>query len=270
MIRSPWLAAGRTLLAAALLTAAAPPASAAVTIPPHDDRAVHDLANIVSPADERAMEALARELLEKSRTALVVVTIPSLEGEPLEELTRRWGRAWGIGDRKTNRGILVLVATGDRRARIENGYGVEGYLPDGLTGEILDREAVPRFRQGDYSGGLRRVVERLAVLTAREHGFKLEGKVSSAAPRARIPVAAIVVLIVVVILVLLVGGPGLLAAMLAGGRGPRRGRRGGRGPWVQGGWGGGGFGGFGGSSGGGGFGGFGGGSFGGGGASRGW
>jgi uncharacterized protein len=272
-IPRPRLAAVLAVLGIVLAVACLPaaPLSAAVAIPQRTDRAVHDFANVVVPDDRQAMEAIAREVLEKSRVAIVVVTLPSLEGESIEELSTRWGRAWGIGDQKTNRGILVMVAVADRRVRIENGYGVEGYLPDGLTGEILDTEAMPSFRRGDYSMGLRRTVIRLAHETADEFGFELSGKVSSRGRRTAVSAGGVALVVLLLIIALAVGGPGVLWWLLLSGlRGGRRGR-GGRGGWgggFGGGFGGGSFGG--GGFGGGGFGGFGGGSFGGGGASRGW
>ena len=258
------------LVAVALLAASAAAARGPLPIPQRTDRAVHDYAGVIIAEDRHAMESLASEVLSKGHTAIVVVTLRSLEGESIEDLTLRWGREWGIGDQKTNRGILVLVSIADRKARIENGYGVEGFLPDGLTGAILDEVAVPAFRRGDYSGGLRRTVERLAVLTSREFGFELTGKVSSAAPKSALRGGAAALVILLIIILVAGGGPGLLWWTLLGGAASRRrGRRRGGGPWIGGGWGGG-FGGFGGGGGSGGFGGFGGGSFGGGGATRGW
>ncbi len=252
------------LLCALLLT------TAAVTIPPRPARAVNDGASVLRSADTAVMESLAREVYEKSKVAIVVATIPSLEGEPIEDLALRWGRRWGIGD-KGDRGILLLLAVEDRRIRIENGYGVEGYLPDSRTGALLDSYAIPAFRRGDYSGGVRQVVEQLALASAQEFGFTLTGKVSSKRTRARPSTLGILGLIAIIVIVMLLsrllGGPGSTI-------GRRRRRRGSVPPWFWGsggfGGGGGGFGGFGGSGGGGGFGGFGGGSFGGGGASRGW
>ncbi|HKY30969.1 MAG TPA: TPM domain-containing protein [Candidatus Polarisedimenticolia bacterium] len=265
----------RALAAAALLAAAAaPPLCAQLPVPERKDRAVHDYAGVILQDDRQAIETLAREVLDKSRTAIVVVALKSLEGEPIEDLANRWGRAWGIGDRGSDRGVLFMVAVADRKARIENGYGVEGYLPDGLTGEILDEEAVPYFRRGDYSVGVRRTVERIASLTAAEYGFTLDGTVSSRVPRKALGKGAVALIVLLAIVAFAVGGPGLLWwILLSGLRGAGRRRGSGRFPrhWGSGGWGGG-FGGFGGGRGmsGGGFGGFGGGSFGGGGATRGW
>lgn len=264
---APALAACATAIAflAGILTV-----SAAVRIPERKDRAVHDYAGVVLKEDSRGIETLAREVRQKSRVAIVVVTIKSLEDEPIEEAALRWAREWGIGDREDDRGILFLVAVGDRKVRIETGYGVEGYLPDGKTGAILDEEALPYFRRGDYSIGVRRTVERLAALSAEEFGFTIEGKLSSGGPRRVASYGAVLLLILVLMVIVGGGVPTILWWLLLGGRSRKR-RRGGK-PWYRGGTAGGGFGGFGGRGGlgGGGFGGFGGGSFGGGGASRGW
>jgi len=243
---------------------------AQVRIPARTDHPVHDYAGIIVHEDFVAMEALAREVFEKSRVAIVVVTIKSLEGEEIEELTLRWLREWGVGDKKDNRGILFLVAVADRRSRIENGYGVEGYLPDGLCGQILDEEAIPYFKRGDYSVGARNVVERLSQLTSREFGFELSGKISTRVPPSAVTGGGKLLLFVLILLFIAAGGPSVLLWLLLGGR-RRSSRRGGR-PWYWGSGGPGGVGGFGGRGGlgGGGFGGFGGGSGGGGGASRGW
>src|SRR5262249_29459339 len=91
---------------------------------------------------------------------------------PVEDVSIRIAKDWGVGGQES-RGVLILAAIGDRKARIEAGYGVEGFLPDGLTGEILDDDVVPRFRKGDLSGGLRAGAERIAALTAQEYGLTI-------------------------------------------------------------------------------------------------
>ena len=263
----------RPLLAGIALLAAATLAVAAYTIPPNPPQAVSDYAGVLRPEDTRALEDLAREVWDKSKVAMVVVTIRSLEGEVLEELTLRWGRAWGIGERETNRGILLLLAVEDRKIRVENGYGVEGFLPDGLTGAILDDEALPSFRRGDYSGGIRKTMERIASLVAAENNVEIKGaaarRAASRPTRGRLSARE---LFFVFLIAGIIGVLAVRALMTSQGHPAgrfRRRRR--RDPWWWGGLGGG-FGGFGGGGGlgGGGFGGFGGGSFGGGGASRGW
>jgi uncharacterized protein len=220
-------------------------------------------------ADIAAVEALSREVWEKAHVAIVVATVPDLGGESVEEVSIRLAKSWGIGG-KDDRGVLLFAAIQDRKARIEAGYGVEGYLPDGRTGEILDHDILPRFRAGDISSGLRAGVERVAFLTSQEFGFTIAGLRAPPRPRGgggTSPFTLLLIGIIAFVFLLRARSLGngnfltgvLLLLATSRGRGNRRG-----GPF-SGGFGGGGFG-----SGGGGFGGFGGGGFGGGGASRGW
>ena len=77
---------------------------------------------------------------------MALVTIPSLEGEPIEDVANTIARAWGVGQKGKNEGILLLLAIQDRRSRLEIGYGLEPILPDGLAGSVL-REMRPALRQ---------------------------------------------------------------------------------------------------------------------------
>jgi len=240
------------------------PVPAAVAVPPRPAGSVYDGARVLNAADAAAIETLSRELWEKGKVALVVATLPDLGGNPLEDVSRAIAKEWGIGG-KENRGVLLLAAIGDRRLRIETGYGVEGYLTDGTGGQIIDEEILPRFRERNLSGGLRAGAERIAALSAREFGFEITGVrlAPRSGGRGGSPTFGLIMggLVVLVLFVraFALGRGNLMAGILLllatrSGRGYRRG----------GGFGSGGFGG------GGGFGGFGGGSFGGGGASRGW
>jgi uncharacterized protein len=256
-----------------MVIGSAPAATPPAPTPPRPAGAVYDGANVVRSADAAAIEALSREIWERAHVAIVVATVPDLGGESVEEVSIRLAKSWGIGG-KEDRGVLIFAAIQDRKARVETGYGVEGYLPDGLTGEILDRDILPRFRAGDVSGGLRAGVERVALLTAQEFGFTITGLRPPPRPRGGVPQTSPFTLLLIGAIALIfllrarsLGRGNLLTGLLlllasSQGRGSRRG-----GPF-SGGWGGGGFGS--GGSGGGGFGGFGGGGFGGGGASRGW
>lgn len=232
--------------------------------PPRPNRSVNDYAGVMDPGDRNALEALNQEVLGKTGVAIVVVTMQDLGGYDEADYANRLGRAWGIGSGENDRGILFLISVGDRRVRIENGYGVEGYLPDGLTGAILDRYVIPHFRNGDYSKGIVQGNLQLAALTAKEFGVELSGGVQAGpiqpvsrtqGSRGRGILGTIfLILFFIFFIPFAIRHPFLALLLLSGMRG------GGRGSF-----GGGGFG-----SGGGGFGGFGGGSFGGGGASRGW
>ena len=102
-------------------------------------------------------ESLGRELAEhEGRTGnqVVVLTIPSLEGESLEEYSHRVATTWKLGGKGVDNGVLLLVVPGERRIRIEVGYGLEGTLTDAVTSQIIRRDIVPKFRAGDVPGGI--------------------------------------------------------------------------------------------------------------------
>lgn len=200
---------------------------------------------------------------------MVVVTIPSLDGDAIEDLAVRIVEKWGLGQKERNNGVLLLIAVRDRRAKIEVGYGLEDRLTDALSRRILEDRLFPAFREKDYAGGVLATCDGIIEATRGAY-------VAAPPKRRRVPPAAVLVplaILVVFILLGLQGGSGLT----------RRGRRryyrsgpiwwGGPGGFGGGGGGwGGGFGGGGGGGGGGGFGGFsgGGGLSGGGGASGSW
>ncbi len=242
---------------------------AAVAIPPHDDRSVHDLAGVLPAAGIPAIEQRHRELFEKTGVALVLITVPALDGEPIEDYAVRVGTVWGAGRKGEDRGIVIVFALEEKRVFVATGYGVEGFLPDGRVGALLDEHYVPRRRDGDFAGALLATDTALLQASADHYGVSIEGVARGASPRRdAIPSWLLILLVLVAIVVL----PRLfrLWAAAAGGGIIGGGRRGGYGGWSggAGGFGGGGFGGGGFGGGGGGFGGFGGGGFGGGGAGR--
>ena len=222
--------------------------------------AVNDFAGVI-PAEQRAaMGSLAQEVLEKTGTAVVVATVATVGDDHADDYANRLYSAWGIGKKGEDKGVLIFLALKERRVRIETGYGVEGIITDGMAGEILDRYALPYFRQGDYGRGLSSAMAAVSEVLARNAGVTLEGRPQfrpTGPQRVRQPVnpAALVVIFVLLGLLLFTRtGRQILALMALSSVGG-----GGRG----GSYGGGGFGGF-----GGGFGGFGGGMSGGGGAGR--
>jgi len=241
----------------------------AQTFPPLTGRVV-DQAQLLSPEQAAALTAKLEQLEAQSGHQMVVATVPSLEDIPIEDYGYRLGRAWGLGDKKANDGLILLVAPNERKVRIEVGYGLEPIVTDALSSVIIQRQILPRFRDGDMAGGILAGAEALLPL--------LQLPPDQAEARAQKIVAddrkehgggAPVALIFWIIVILFVVGSSI-ASRLGGGRR----YRGGGGPvmiWGPG-WGGGG--GWGGGSGGGwgGGGGFsgGGGSFGGGGSSGSW
>jgi uncharacterized protein len=248
------------LLAALLASVLAAPA-AGEPPPSAPQGFVTDLAGVVPPAVRTRITRLLEELEAKTGAEIAVVTVETTA--PLDDFTYalRLADAWKPGRRGEDTGIVLLLAVRDRRLRILVGYGLEGVLPDGLVGEIQDREIVPELRAGRLDEGIWRGVVALAERIAAARGIILGG---TPPPRPPAPLRA--------------PGPGLLLALLLalvllalvahaarGPRGLRPRRAGWYDPFWHGGFGRGGFGG-----GGGGFGGFGGGRFGGGGAGRSW
>lgn len=224
--------------------------------------AVNDFAHVVPPGYKSGMENLAQEVLEKTGTAIVVVTVESLGDNELNDYVNSLYKAWGIGKKGEDKGVLIFLAIKERKARIETGYGVEGIIPDGLAGEILRNYAIPLFKQGDYGKGLANTVNAVAAIVAKDAKVSLTGGVPGEKAReqnVRHGGGSVWPLIILVLIVISLLGtrqgrdllPWLLLILFTGG-----GRGGGYGGGS------GGFGGF-----GGGFGGFGGGMSGGGGAS---
>ena len=125
----------------------------ALDVPPLTGRIV-DLVHLL-PSDETA--SLSAELAEHERRTgnqIAVLTLPSLEGESLEEFSHRVSTTWKLGRKGTDNGVLLLVVPGERRIRIEVGYGLEGTLTDAKSSQIIRREIVPRFKSGDFPGGI--------------------------------------------------------------------------------------------------------------------
>lgn len=237
------------LLILRVATAAEPPV-------PKPQGFVTDLAGVLDAPTRTRITHLAEELQAKTGAEIAVLTVATTQ--PLDDFTyaMRVAETWRPGRKKDDTGVLFLVAVTDRKVRILVGYGLEGILPDGRVGEIIDQEVVPEFRAGRYGDGVVGGVAAVARTVAAARGVTLTGVPP---PRPR-PTRTSGWMPVVFLLV-------MLAVVLYQASRPRRFRRGGVFvPWGFGGpFGGGGFGG-----GGGGFGGFGGGSFGGGGAGRSW
>jgi uncharacterized protein len=229
---------------------------------------VNDFANVLSPATLASLNALCAQLDRQAHAQIAVVTVKSLDGEPIENFATALEDKWKVGKKGTDRGLLLILATDDRKYRVEVGYGLEGILPDGRVGDI-GRAMVPYLRQNDYDGAVTMAVRQIAGVIAADAGVTLNlGPRPAYAPAQQakpLTLGEVLVLGVILLLVIFflarVGGSGLLGFLigmfLGGGGGGGRGGGGG-------GWGGGG------GGDGGGFGGFGGGSSGGGGASGSW
>ena len=245
-----------TALAAALLALAVLPALA-LDPPPLQGR-VNDLAGMISPAAKQQIDAALADLERTDSTQIAVLTVPSLEGDSLEDFSIRVAEAWKIGQKGKDNGALLVVSKADRKIRIEVGYGLEGRLTDILSGQIVDNVISPRFKAGDMDGGFLVGVQAMAAAVRGE--YKGDGKYAAHPKKGARGLGLLIAFLFLGAISLLNRGAGrrsglgssILPLIILGSMG-----RGGRGGFGGGGFGGGGFGG-------------GGGGFGGGGASGGW
>ncbi len=139
----------------------------AQTLPKATGR-VNDFANVIDPAVEAEIDRRLDLLEQKTSSEIAVATIKSLDGMSSSDYANRLFKEWGVGQAKTDNGVLVVIAIDDRDMAIEVGYGLEGVLPDGLAGQIIRDDFTPRFRDGDYSGGIRNGVMRLADVVEKQ------------------------------------------------------------------------------------------------------
>ncbi len=225
---------------------------------------VTDVAGVLTPEQKQALENKLVAIDDSSSNQIAVVIIPSLDGYPKEEYANKLFRAWGIGDKKKNNGVLLLIAINDRQIWIEVGYGLEGAIPDITALNIIDNDIKPAFKAGNYYEGIDQATDNIAKAAVGEYKEARPKKTRSKSKGS----GGLFLIILIIILAVLRNGRGgggsnigrsgfsdvatgmLLGSLLGGG-----GRGGG-------GWGD--------SGGGGGFGGFGGGSSGGGGAGGSW
>ena len=154
--------------AAAVLLLCVAVAAGALEVPPLRGR-VNDYANMISPEAESRINSISSELESSDSTQIVVLTVPSLEGEDLEGFSIRVVESWGIGQEEYDNGVLLLVAQAERRIRIEVGYGLEGALTDLQAGRIIDYEIAPYFKAGQFGEGLVRGSEAIAAAVERMH-----------------------------------------------------------------------------------------------------
>jgi uncharacterized protein len=157
---------GRTCLAIAFAAAmCAAVAAFALTLPALTGRIV-DQANIIPAETRSALEPKLADLEAKSGIQLVVATVKSLEGQEIEPYANELFRSWKLGEKTKNNGVLLLVAPNEHRVRIEVGYGLEGTLTDALSKVIITNALTPRFKTGDFAGGIARGVDDIiTVLT---------------------------------------------------------------------------------------------------------
>jgi uncharacterized protein len=139
---------------------------------------------------------------EKTTDQVVVATVPSLQGLTIEDYANGLFRAWGLGDKAKNNGALLLVAPNERKVRIEVGYGLEGALTDALSKVIITTAVAPKFKNGDFAGGIEGGVDAiLSILTGDAEEWQRRAKVREDESSWAEDLAVIFVMIMVFILI---------------------------------------------------------------------
>jgi uncharacterized protein len=263
-----WIAALLTLFTLAF---SLPALAAGPTFPALTGRVV-DGANILSPQVEADLTTKLENLEKTTGRQLVVATVPSLQGYEIEDYGYQLGRTWGIGQKGTNTGALLIVAPTERKVRLEVGYGLEPILTDALSSVIIQTAVLPKFKAGDLEGGVTAgtdaVIAQLALPDEEAKAKAAQAfKVSEEAERGSgvSPILALLILFIVIVVLSQIFGRRGRQGRQGGGRsglgsalpwiilnGMLSGGRGGGGSGLGGGGGGGGFSGGGGSFGGGG------------------
>ncbi len=234
------------------------PVAASTVDVPKNDGWVTDQAHLLSPGAEKALEAKLEAFKQQTGHEIAVLTVPSLNGQPIESFALDVGRAWGMGSKERSDAALLVVSQGDRKMRIEVARGLEGVLPDILCGRIIADLITPEFRRSNFTSGIEKGVDAM-MTAARGEVVKLPAKSKSTEPGIGFVVALFFFMFIIASIIGGIrhaargtsgGRPSILPWLLLGGLGNgRNGRGGGFGGGFGGGGGGGGFGGFGGGGG---------------------
>ncbi len=217
----------RAAIVAALFCLVSSLAFAGFKYPPLVGR-VSDQANIVPAPTRAAIETKLKALEDKSGIQLVVATLKSLEGADIETYANGLFRHWRLGEAKNNNGVLFLVAPNERKLRIEVGYGLEGTLTDAISKIIIATTAAPRFKAGDFGGGVERGVDAIVeVLSGDASEWSKRAKATSERDLSALDQIMPLVFIALFIFIFVSmahnargGGSGGYGARRRGGRGP--------------------------------------------------
>lgn len=157
----------------------------AFTSPGNPTGYVNDFAQVLTVEQKNALENKLGAFNASTTNDIAIVTVKSLEGDYIEHYATELFQAWGIGTKKHDNGVLLLIALDDRKMRIEVGYGLEGSLTDSISSEIIRNDLTPAFKGGDYYDGIDRAIDDVMKVTQGEYsrgetassgeGFSLEG-----------------------------------------------------------------------------------------------
>lgn len=158
----------RVLLAILLAALALPGSPALAELPPRPNGPILDQAEIIPAAEEASLDARLRAYNRDTGRALIVATVGSLEGMAVERYAQELARAWDIGGKESQEGVLFLIAPTERKIRIHAAVGAQGRLTDGFLGRTIRGEIAPRFKANDYAGGINAGVEAVIAQMNRD------------------------------------------------------------------------------------------------------
>jgi uncharacterized protein len=188
-------------LCALFLVAIATVQAAEPEFPPLTGR-VNDGAGLLSERDQRELEAALARFERETTDQIVVVTVASLRGLPIEDYGYQLGRHWGIGQKGKDNGALLIVAPEKRAVRIEVGYGLEGELTDAQSRTIIESRILPRFREGDFAAGIRAGVAAMIDTLGGTYDPALAPVAAADSERAPSPFPLAIALPIIMIIVL--------------------------------------------------------------------
>ncbi len=139
---------------------------------PNPPRLVVDNAGVLNSYDAEQLERKLVALDDSTSNQIVILTVNSLNGEILENVAETTFEDWGIGNKKTRNGVLVLIAVADKKIRIEVGYGLEGAITDVLSKDIIENDLKPAFRANNFYGGINKAVDDLSKAAVGEYKVK--------------------------------------------------------------------------------------------------
>ncbi|MEP7259013.1 MAG: TPM domain-containing protein, partial [Flavitalea sp.] len=172
---------------------------------PNPPRLVNDFANVLSDQEEAILENKLKAFDDSTSIQIAIVTVKTLEGNPIEEYSLKILRDWGIGNKTTNNGALIVAAIDDRQIRIETGYGLEGAIPDITANQIIRNDITPAFRSSNYFQGLDNATN--SILEAARGEYKApEGYAGRGRKGSGIPFTGIIIIIIIIAIIANRGG----------------------------------------------------------------
>ena len=190
---------------------------------PTNEFFVNDFANVINDADEREIMQSAVSLYNATKAQVVVVTVDSLEGEEVNTYALNLGEKWGVGEKETDTGVVLLLSVSERKVTIQVGYGLEGAINDAKAGRLLDTYGVPYFKSDDFSTGLKGVQKAIINEVYAEFGLEenIEGNYYGDEEEEEMTIFDVIcfVIALAIIIFVLIKNPSLLYFFALSGRG---------------------------------------------------